>query len=620
MATNRKRFFLPILLLVLLHIPATLPAGPVSENKALQVASHFVSTLAPLRSDAGLQLIYQGFGKEANALRNGQTPLLYIYNIGESDGFVIVSGDDNAYPVLGYADKGSIRTERMPPNLRNWLDFYEEEIGRVSQSGASASAEITQQWENLLTEAKMNISPGYLLSTANWDQMAPYNGLCPMDSTERSVTGCVATAMGILMKYHEWPERGKGKVAYTSNDKHLISETFSTTYNWSNMLHTYNYKNGKPAWSDMEEKAVATLLYHCGAASYMQYSQEASAAYTHNAIIALIDNFRYDQEMYLACRDLYTTGEWHALMRTELNEGRPVMYGGSSEESGHQFIVDGYTDNRYYHINWGWNGLANGYYLLSSLEPTWQGIGGSVDGAGFSMNQDAAIGLQPEISGSTPNHEMYFYETGKRDYYGIYTKTQDKIIRDKPFDLCFTELCDYGMRDFEPLFAVFLEDRNYVVKDTLLIFQYNGVLEGYYVMWEEQGIPMKTTLPVEEGDKIRMFYSSNEGKSWKPVRGTSNATMELEVHKEELVANQHTVLPGDIEWSQTADDLFIRAAETIDINRIILYDSSGRIVKEQSVLQGERQVTLLLSTLKTGIYIVSVETKNGNYTHKIVRK
>lgn len=594
-------------------------AGPVSEGKALQVASRFASAFSPLRSNHDLQLVYTGFGKEQNQLRNEENPLFYVFNVGEADGFVIIAGDDNAYPVLGYADNGYFRAESMPSNLKTWLSHYEQEIGMIERWGITASAEINEQWASLSTDSRAQIDPGYLLPTAKWDQTEPYNDLCPMDSSERSVTGCVATTMAILMKYHEWPQKGKGSVSYLSNDKFQISENLSFAYDWSNMLDAYKYVKGEPAWNETQSNAVATLMYHCGVASFMSYSQESSGAYTQDAILALINNFRYDKGMYLAYRDLYTATEWHALMRKELDEGRPVMYGGQSEDSGHQFILDGYTEKNYYHLNWGWSGIANGYYLLSSLEPTWQGTGGSVDGAGFSMEQNAAIGLQKEIMGSTANHEIYFIEYGEKKPYGISVSTRH-VVRNRPFALHTTGIMDYGMRDYIPYLGVFLESKDNVVKDTLLLASDTQVLPGgYYITLEGNSLMMETTLPVEEGDKIRMFYSSDKGKTWKPVRGKPGTITELPVYEKSPVSNQ-VILSNEIQLSQTETEVYLQSSDDAQITKVILYDISGNKVKEEFFAQGEPQATLSTASLKTGVYIVSVETTRGVSRYKIVRK
>ena len=66
----------------------------------------------------------------------------------------------------------------------------------------------------------------------------------------------------------------------------------------------------------------------------------------------------------------------------------PVFYMGvTSDEGGHAFVCDGYRDG-YFHINWGWSGVSNGYFLLWSLDPDVQGTGGSSSGNGFDFYQD----------------------------------------------------------------------------------------------------------------------------------------------------------------------------------------------------------------------------------------
>ena len=141
------------------------------------------------------------------------------------------------------------------------------------------------------------------------------------------------------------------------------------------MLDTYVRNN----WTQAQGDAVATLVFHSGAAALMNYKSDESGAWGSDAVEAFINNFGYDKGTYLVCRDFYTTEEWDALLQNELKANRPLLYGGATKDvegedrAGHQFIIDGYAPGEntacYYHVNWGWNGAINGYFLLDALDP-----------------------------------------------------------------------------------------------------------------------------------------------------------------------------------------------------------------------------------------------------------
>ena len=399
-------------LLLFVCIAANLKAKIVEQDKAFRAASGFVAARsAGLRSASSLEWVYTAMAKpDSTAQGVPERPLLYIYNVQGKAGFVIVSADDHAIPILAYADEGEFEPEAMPGNLKNWLAVYEKEISALAEQENTLSGENPSQWDFLLKAAtRAPAAPAVLLPTADWDQTEPYNNLCPMDSAGRSLAGCVATAMGILMKYHRWPEKGTGSHSYTTQTLRIpLSADFNVTYDWENMPDTYNRQSNAA-----RRQAVASLIYHCGVAANMDYTYEASGSTEWDAAQALTGYFGYDQGLSIIYRELYTAGEWYDLLRNELDENRPLLYSGSTKnEEGHLFVIDGYDTQNCFHVNWGWSGMANGYYQLSALEPTLQGAGGSRAGEGFDFWQDAIIGLQKARRQSSPNHEFYFLEAG----------------------------------------------------------------------------------------------------------------------------------------------------------------------------------------------------------------
>lgn len=388
-----KRFLL--ISLGVLSIATAMQARSRSAEEAKQVAAEFYQGQNGLRSasDVEFTLVYSG---SENGLRasTGEAPF-YVFNIGSADGFVMVSGDDRVAPVIGYSLTSAFNPDNMPSNLRGWLEGYEKQI-------EYARTLPDKPYEAPETRADGS-SVGPLITT-QWDQGAPYNNDCPMIGNEHALTGCVATAMAQIMNYHEWPASAEGTGSYTIGaDGTPQSVNMSQyTFDWANMADKYDGNE-----SPDEQNAVAQLMAACGAGVQMQYGTGASSAYDSDVAESLINNMGYDKNVSFVLRDIYSNKEWINLMKAELQAGRPILYGGSSELlNGHAFVCDGYAPDDFFHINWGWGGLYDNYYKLDLLYP---GDSGEYGSTGFSYQQDAVIGIQPPTDNSVAHDGLLIH-------------------------------------------------------------------------------------------------------------------------------------------------------------------------------------------------------------------
>lgn len=346
---------------------------------------------------------------------------IYIFNC--NSGFVIVSADDAAKPILGYSQQGTFDPENIPANTREWLNGYNREIQYAIDSNIEAGNVTREDWNRLRNglglEAKSTRSVSQLLTTT-WNQAPYYNNLCPYDEEagELSVTGCVATAMAQVMKYWNWPLQGTGSHSYTC-DEHpeygtLSADFGNTTYDWNNMPDMLTEGS-----SSTEINAVATLMYHCGISVEMMYSASASGAYTityegqleYCTENALRDYFGYSDDLHGEYRsfeyegengdtllyEAYSYYEWTGMLKNDLDASRPIIYTGNGDAGGHAFVFDGYDNNDLFHINWGWGGYGDGFFSVDALEPIPGGIGGG--GYVFNTFQTAVFGVEP---GFTP--------------------------------------------------------------------------------------------------------------------------------------------------------------------------------------------------------------------------
>lgn len=353
------------------------------------LARQLTPTEALQRANAGRIVPASVAEKPSFTATHGASTLYYVFDNSNGNGFTIVSADDVAAPVLGYSDKGTFDAENIPTNMKAFLADYEAEISWAIENGISTYSTITP------AATKAAIAP---LVTTLWDQGAPYNILCPSDSYGQCYTGCVATAMAQIMNYHEWPKKGVGSNSYIPSE---VGETQTanfgeTTYDWANMLDSYTGNE-----TDAQKNAVATLMYHCGVGAFMEYSSYASGASSSDAMLALINYFDYDKSISYYVRNNYHIADWENMIYDNLAKVGPVYYDGANGEGGHAFVCDGYKDG-YFHINWGWSGLSNGYFRLSALNPNVQGAGGT--SSGYNIDQGILLNIKPNVGGEAqPN-------------------------------------------------------------------------------------------------------------------------------------------------------------------------------------------------------------------------
>lgn len=387
-----------LLTLPLLLLSTSAFAQTVSEGEALDKALNFLQSSQSRRargqqSSPQLTLTHK-------AEKDGET-YYYIFNDQQTGSFVIVAGDERATEILGYGDHGCLDFEQAPANFRWWMSQYEAQIHAAIQQGLpSASARRAPR------RAPGRSDVPELVKT-KWDQSTPYNNLLPSlgdgyTGSYALATGCVATAMAQVMYYHRCPAAtGFGDHSYEGNfDLTFEADFGNTTYDWDNMLLKYN----DGAYNTEEANAVATLMYHCGVSVDMEYNQicqGGSGANSLNIPHALCTYFGYDRSAQSVQRDYYTDDEWTDLVYSELQAGRPLLYGGDDAygNGGHEFVCHGYkaADNTFA-INWGWSGQQDGYFTLigvDGLQPGGSGVGGAGEGASYTGSQDIVINVMP---------------------------------------------------------------------------------------------------------------------------------------------------------------------------------------------------------------------------------
>lgn len=336
----------------------------ISQNAALSAARKYSRT---------------GQVAPAKNLRSDKTNNAPYYAFNLEQGYVIVSGDDEMTELVGYAENGFFDAENVPPQMQLWLDGYAEYVAAVQSGKAKARKILLSDSPSVVVEP--------LVST-KWNQDAPFNNFAPEytddnNNTQRCATGCAATAMAQIMKFHNWPEQGVGHYSYEHQSFGTISSDFSEhVYDWTNMIDRYN--NGE--YSNVQADAVALLMKDCGVSLNMNYGP-VSGASIYSYTPAFKNYFRYSSRT--VNRSGCETAEFTRIITDELQEGRPIIYCGTGEDGGHAFVVDGYDTNYFLHVNWGWGGYSDGYFDMNYMDPAGLGIGGG-SGA-FKWNQGIVL-------------------------------------------------------------------------------------------------------------------------------------------------------------------------------------------------------------------------------------
>jgi hypothetical protein len=290
---------------------------------------------------------------------HNENPTILLLQI-ENGGFIAMSANRNAQPVLAYSFQGNHDLNKIPAPAQNWFIAISENISQI-QNNPKAE----KQWSALLNKS---VNPGLrttFLMTTKWGQGCYYNELCPEATNgpcEHTVVGCVATAAAQVMKFWEHPQFGTGSHSYeTALFGTQYADFGATEYLWEQMPDSVGEQN----------IPVATLMYHCGVAHEMEYTATSSGS--NIAAHPLIDFFSYSPNAKRIISNSHTEAEWINIMKQEIDAGRPVLYAGFNDEmpgnDGHAWVCDGYDTQNFLHFNWGWNSFGGFYNLSESMYP-----------------------------------------------------------------------------------------------------------------------------------------------------------------------------------------------------------------------------------------------------------
>lgn len=574
------KHFKRLLIVLLCLMPFLASADEISLHQARQIAEEFFSGQPLTRaSDITLEMVWDG--SDLQTKTSGGGAAFYVFDNVSGPGFVIVAGNDVAKPILGYSFENEFVMENMPPNVRAWMEGLKDAISRASRSYSFPGVTKASVGDVVVKH-----------ETAEWDQGYPYNVQCPADGGYRSVTGCVATAIAIVLRYHQWPEAGTGTIpAYTTRTKGIeVPEiALGAEYDWSRMPLTYDGSG----WDESSILAVSRLMADCGAMVKMDYSSDESGAYDMEIPTALSTYMDYDGSIGWYRRGVYSDSQWHEMLVSELQNNGPIIYTGQAE-GGHAFVLDGYTTERYYSVNWGWSGYFNGYFTLDALNPEGQGTGG-YDG-GYNSWQAAILNVKKDAGGTEPVRAViHAYE----DIYGLVANTTD-FRKNVPFTVSTGLIVNASHVRYDGFIGFAHADRNDVVKEVPIYYQVSLDMNyGHYF----HDLEITLQADIEIGDKLIVVVWDADAQKW----------IKALAEKEEGCVDE---IPLRDRYTIEESTAFRYSTETKTITLAVkdgvsaeVRDSSGSVVRGVVRTDGT-EIQVSTSLLEAGSYVLVLTKGN----------
>ena len=574
----------------------TATAGNVTQQEARQKAVAFLQERFP-QTTLVQSAVHKAPRKGMTV--SGEQAAYYVFNAENQKGFVIVSGDDRTEEILGFSDTGSFDAGKMPPAMKELLDSYAAQIQALNEMSESEATAAIAKMRKVKTATRNSISP---LITTKWDQATPYWNKCPQfmisdneaDGYDLAYTGCVATAMSQIMYFHKQPAQTLAEIpSYTftvAGDNYNYSTVPMeaqpvTTLDWAHMRETYT-----GAEDEASINAVSTLMLYAGCSVKMQYGRNSSGAYTDD-IPKGFKYFGYGSK--IAFRNDYTQQEWDDLVYSELKAGRPMIYNGTAGSGGgHSFICDGFEYGDYFHINWGWGGMGNGFFQLSILNPSASGIGGSSSSEGYNMKQNIIYNIipgtaTPEGGSEEPGDEVE-PELTVTQISGPSAWDRDrlsdpfKIYKSKIVKVSYSDHSGTGKKFKEALALYDPEAGTYTVLSNSETNIYMAVTTSANGHTEQFGSGVTSTASnvikfgagLSGSYRIVPMYQVEGSTEWKPMKESDRIYLEVNMTTYGCTPTAHPHIDLTVtDWSFTGD---LKVGSKVQVNATIKNNSEDR--------------------------------------------
>lgn len=324
-------------------------------------------------------------------------------------------------------DETAVSLMRNPPPPTTLPDT------NAMPSAFASDPPLSESTGSLGSVSDLRVAP--LLQSA-WNQTTEQGNNCYNYYTPNNYyDGCVATALGQLMRFWQYPTSGIGQVTKTV---YVNGQSRSATtrggngsggaYNWSLMP----LSPSSVAYNASQWQMIGSLCYDAGVAVDMQYSSGGSGAIMCQSAAALSSIFHYSEAQFVNYpSDLITP------TAANLAAGCPVLFGISSTSSGegHAIVCDGFgydSGALYFHINFGWDGAYNAWYVLPYLSTPYNfnSVDTIIYNAFPSSTGELLTGRVMSAQGApiagatlmaTAGGQSYSATSDSKGYYGIHT-------------------------------------------------------------------------------------------------------------------------------------------------------------------------------------------------------
>ncbi len=506
-----------ILVIPLLFIAVALSAAPIGENRAREIALSFFAKSATRSSAPAVELAWAGDNVMAVKERfnasatNLDESLLYIYNRTDAKGYVVVAGDDTVRPIIAFSHENSMNVSNLPAGARAMLSAWSKQVA------ASRAGKVTPIRQTRADDGVGEVVKKY--ETAQWNQGAPFNNYAPVYDGYASVTGCVATALSIVCRYNEWPDKGVGTspsydyTDYGSVHRTIEANTLGHSYDYANMRMD-NYEHG---YNATEANAVATLMKDVGRAVKMSYHYTASGASDTDAFSGMINHFKYSKSARIASGNDYNDSEWTQVITSNISKCGPMYFSGHDGEGGHAFVLDGYTSGGYVSVNYGWGGSANGYYLLPGLL--------------YMLDQKAFLDFVPDRDGTSQYADNLSWVSLQSSYGGLaysgLVPENEISTSNSSCSVDYGGVYNIGVATFTGYLRLAHCDKNGVVK-SVPVPEFMVEIAPASFSYGTKTFAFGAGVTIAEGDKLVMQYRGANSSEWHTMgRYDENCSSEI---------------------------------------------------------------------------------------------
>ena len=567
-----------ILLILILFVNAAVFSQTVNKKTALKVAENFWK-INKKQSITSAVPTY--------AITKQNDTLIRVININNS-GFVFVSNDKAASPILGYSDEGVFDANNIAPSLKAWLQSYSQKIAELH---ATKSKTVNPKWTSLLSSGSINLKTGEKtvapFIATKWNQDKWYNSYCPVSSggpEGRCYTGCVATAMGQIMKYYGYPDHGFGSHSYVHPYFGTISADFQdSTYNWANMANSATNAN---------QKYISLILFHCGVSVNMNYSPTGSGSQSEDVPDAMKNYFHYRNTINYKDRSTMTDADWIFTLKDNLDRHMPVFYSGSDGSEGHAWVCDGYDANDFFHMNWGWGGANNGFCSVDSLD---SGNGN------FSSSQGIVVEIAPYFA-------PYCVE-------GRIMTDSTRVINDgSGYSNYWNDThCDWLLSPTDAE-KVHLDIYSIDLKANDVLSIYNGTSTSAPLLQTFTNVTIDTTISlVASSGKMYLVFSTDS------VDYAQGWTAKYWCTKVGEGINENNFSTLTVTPNPATDFITIRPDNTSSAITCKIYNYVGELVSTNIIDKNTHEYKLDLNGLNSGMYFIVVESSSGKQAGKFIK-